>query len=129
MNQPRSIRHLLHTALLLLVLCGAGHIHSHVCLDGQEPAELVHFENLGGHPDHHEDDAVHADVENELMPQILLTKAPDQDSPLFLIAASLLTTRLQPPPRPHYLAVADSDTHHPPDALLPPSRAPPSYSV
>lgn len=119
--------HLLHTTLLLLVLCGAGHIHNHVCLDGLGPPELVHFEHLGGHPDHHEDD-IHADVENELMPQVLLTKVPDQDSPLFLVACALLLSQRQPPQRPHFLAFDNRNIHPPPTDLLPPLRAPPSYS-
>lgn len=120
--------HLLHTALLMLVLSGVGHIHNHVCLDGQEPPELVHFENLGGHPDHHADE-VHTDIEKELIPQVLLTKLPDQDSSLFLITCSLLLSQRQPLQRPHYLAFADRNIHPPPSALLPPLRAPPAHSV
>ncbi len=128
MQRPRHMPQLLHTALLMLVLAGAGHIHNHLCLDGQEPAALVHFENLGGHPEHHEDDAAHADIEKELMPQVLLTKMPDQDSSLFLIACALLLYEHQPLQRPLYLAFDDTDIHNPPSELLPPLRAPPTLS-
>ncbi len=120
---------MLHTALLLLVLCGAGHIHNHVCLDGQEPADFVHFETLGGHPDHHDDDAAHADVENEMMPQVLLTKVMDQDSSLFLISFSLLMMQRLAPRPVQYVAVDEKEFHRPPSALLPPLRAPPSHSA
>lgn len=120
---------MLHTALLLLVLCGAGHVHNHVCLDGQEPADLVHFENLGGHPDHHEDDAEHADIENELMPQLLLTKTLDQDSPLIGFALSLVLTTRLPAQRPHYLAAGGPGVYLQPPDLTPPARGPPSYSA
>ena len=128
MNQS-CIHKLLHTALLLLVFCGAGQIHNHVCLDGQEPAALVHFENLGGHPDHHDDDAAHSDIENELLPEGLLTKTLDQDGPLFAVALSLVLTERLPLQRPHYLLMDATSLHPPPFVLLPPSRAPPAYSA
>jgi|Laugrespbdmm15dd_1035085.scaffolds.fasta_scaffold76617_2 hypothetical protein len=127
MHKHAYMRRLLHTALLLLVLSGVGHIHNHICLDGKEPAELVHFENLGGHPDHHEDD-IHADVENELMPQVLLTKVPNQDSVLFLLTCSLLLCQHQPRQRQHYLTSDDHQNPRPPSELLPPLRAPPAHS-
>lgn len=128
MNQARPV-HWLHTALLLLVLCNTGHIHNHVCLDGQEPADLVHFENLGGHPDHHEDDAAHSDIENELIPQVLLTKTLNQDSPLFALSVALMLTERLPLQRPHYLAIDAHRINLQPSALKPPSRGPPPFSV
>src|SRR5690606_13890768 len=80
MTQSRHARYLLRTAMLLTVLVVVGHIHSHLCLDGQEPALSVHFEAFNGHPDHADDhyaDAEHVDVENELVPQgLLASKAP-----------------------------------------------------
>lgn len=129
MNRSRPIRHFLHTALLLVVLSGAGHIHNHVCLDGQEAEALVHFENLGGHPDHHEDDAAHSDIENELIPQMLLTKTPDQDGQLFVAAVLLVLTETLPAQRPHYVVVADGVVLRQPADLTPPSQGPPSSSV
>lgn len=128
MNQPRHMRFLLHTALLLLVLSGAGHIHNHVCLDGQEPADLVHFENLGGHPEH-EDDATHVDVENELMPQVLLAKTLGQDNPLHFATLSLLFSERPPVQGPYYLAGTASSHYLQPSELTPPSRGPPTYSA
>jgi hypothetical protein len=89
----------------------------------------VHFENLGGHPDHHEDDAAHADIENELMPQVLVTKAPDQDTPLFLVAMALLLTERQSTQPPHYIIADDRGVYLQPSDLLPPSQGPPSYSA
>lgn len=124
----RSRLHVLHTALLLLVLCGAGHIHKHICLDGQEATAVVHFENLGGHPDH-DDDASHVDIENEMMPQLLLAKALDQDSPLFLTAVALVVTEMRPLQRPLYLPADERAVYHQPSDLLPPSQAPPFHSV
>lgn len=128
MNQPRPIRNVLHTALLMLVLSCAGHIHNHVCLDGQEPPATVHFENLGGHPDH-PDDGTHADVENELIPQVLLTKTLDQDTPLFLTAVALVVVEVRPLQRPLYIATDERIVYHHPSDLLPPSQAPPSHSA
>ncbi len=122
------VQHVLHTALLMLVLSCAGHIHNHVCLDGQEAAAVVHFENLGGHPDH-ADDATHDDVENELTPQVLLTKTLDQDSPLFLFSTALLLTEAFPLQRPLHFIVEDRSAYHQPAELLPPAQAPPFHSV
>jgi hypothetical protein len=126
MPLPDYVRHLLHTALLLLVLAGAGSIHSHVCFDGQEAPLTVHFENLSGHPDHH-DDEIHVDVENKLLPQAVPGKPADQDAPLFMIAVLFLfiTPKSQPQ---RYRTHRDLDFHHPPADLLPPLRAPPANS-
>jgi hypothetical protein len=126
MQLPRTARYFLYTALILLVLGGVGNIHSHLCLDGQEPAVSVHFENLKGHPDH-EDDEVHVDVENELMAQALPGKAPDQDNPLFLTALCFVfCVRL--PQSQHYITRHDSGSYEDPGWLLPALRAPPHYS-
>jgi hypothetical protein len=124
-----SIRHLLHAALFMVVLSCAGHIHNHVCLDGQEVAATVHFENLGGHPDDHQDDATHEDVETELTPTVLLTKTLDQDTPLFLTAVALLVTEVRPLQRPLYVATDERIVYHQPSDLLPPSQAPPAYFI
>jgi hypothetical protein len=118
---------LLHLALLLLVLSGVGSIHSHRCLDGQEPAFTVHFENLNGHPEHAVDEA-HVDVEQDLTAQALPVKAPDQDSPLFLTALSFLFFCVRLPQRPPHGVQRDNHFHQPPSALLPPLRAPPHHS-
>jgi hypothetical protein len=126
MNLRRPIKHLLHTAMLLMVAMVVGHIHSHRCLDGQEPALSVHFEAFSGHPDHDGDDH-HDDVENELVPQGLPGKAPDHDAPLFLLSLSLLFT-FRPLPRQLQLQHRDDTYHPPPRQLLPPARAPPSRS-
>lgn len=128
MTKPLLARRLLHTALLLLVLCGAGHVHNHVCFDGLEPATLVHFENLGGHPDHDEDDTNHADVENELMPQVLLTKTANPDGQLFVIATALVLNELSPSQHPTYEMLDEQFIHYQAPHLLPPAQAPPSHS-
>jgi hypothetical protein len=108
------------------VLAGVGHAHSHHCLDGQEPAVTVHFENLAGHTEHHPDEN-HVDVEKELVPQALPGKAPDQHDMVFLLAFSLLLCRLTPQRQ------QCSDNYQPlflpsPPDLLPPLRAPPTRS-
>ncbi|MES2605151.1 MAG: hypothetical protein V4603_09445 [Pseudomonadota bacterium] len=140
----KYIRHLLHAAMLLMVLSGIGHIHSHRCLDGQEPAQLVHFENFKGHSHHeadaahgataelshalvethHDADELHNDVENELMPEGLLYKLPDVDTH-FVLLTSLLLVELLPPVQRHYVVDNDDGLHHYTTVLLPPLRAPP----
>jgi hypothetical protein len=124
MHLHQSARYFLHTALLLLVLAGVGNIHSHLCLDGQEPAVSVHFENLNGHPDHDDDAATHVDVDNELMAQVLPGKSLDHDNPLFL-AACLFLFCVRAPQKPHYIVQLDSGFYQPPAHLLPPPHAPP----
>jgi len=126
MRLSRSASYFLYSALLLLMLAGIGNIHSHRCLDGQEPAVSVHFENLSGHPDHDEDPA-HVDVENELMAQLLPGKPADQDSPLFL-AACLFIFCIRAPQKQQYLVESESSFYQAPDHLQPPPRAPPHRS-
>lgn len=126
MQLSRLACHYLYTALILLVLAGIGNIHSHLCLDGQEPAVSVHFENFSGHPDD-EDDEAHVDVETELMVQVLPGKSIDQDSPLFL-AACLFMFCMRAPQQQHYLVRRDSLFYQAPAYLQPPLRAPPHHS-
>jgi hypothetical protein len=119
-------RYFLHTALILLVLAGVGNIHSHLCLDGQEPAISVHFENLNGHPDH-EGDKAHDDVDNELMTEVLPGKSVDQDNPLFLAAVCFLFC-VRVPQRQYYVVHRESRLTEIPAYLQPPLRAPPHHS-
>jgi hypothetical protein len=112
--------------LILLVLAGVGNIHSHLCLDGQEPAVSVHFENLSGHPNH-DDDEVHVDVENEMMTQMLPGKPVDHDNPLFLAAVCFLFC-VRAPQKQHYIVLRESDFDQAPAYLQPPLRAPPHRS-
>jgi hypothetical protein len=127
MKYTRHARYLLRTAMLLTVLMVVGHIHGHLCLDGQEPALSVHFETFNGHPDH-EDDGSHDDVENELVPQgLLASKAPHHDAPALLLAFSLLFV-FQPSSRQLNYQRRDEIDHPSPPPLFPPSRGPPSHS-
>src|SRR5688572_14677818 len=126
MRLPIAARYLLHTALILLVLAGVGNIHSHLCLDGQEPPVSVHFENLSGHPEHAADE-VHVDVENEMMAQALPGKSVDYDNPLFLAAACFVLC-IKAPQRQHYIVLRESDFDQAPAYLHPPLRAPPHHS-
>lgn len=139
------VRHFLHTTLLLLVLGNAGHIHSHVCLEGQAPSNVVHFENLGGHPGHHDHDhhdshdqhvdaehsgdSDHVDIAKELLPQVMLPKTLDQDAPLFALAPSVVLAERLPMQRPWYLAIDARDRYLQPEHLIPPSRGPPAHSA
>ena len=123
-----SARFFLHTALFLLVLTGVGNIHSHLCLDGQEPAVSVHFENLlHGHPDHADDEAAHVDVDNELIAQVLPGKSLNQDTPLFL-AACLFVLCVRRPAQQHYVVQNDDSFYEAPAWLQPAPRAPPHHS-
>jgi hypothetical protein len=126
MRISSSHRNLLHLALLLLVLVGVGHVHNHLCFDGQEPPSVVHFENLGDHP-HHKDDATHDDVEEELTPQFLSGKPADLDAPVFLLVFSLLCLILRPRNR-SWSVTQETEPYRPPPVSLPPSRAPPSLA-
>ena len=126
MYLPQSTQGYLYTALIFLVLAGIGNIHSHLCLDGQEPAVSVHFENLNGHPDHEGDEA-HVDVDNELMAQVLPGKSVDQDNPLFLAAVCLLFS-IRVPQKSYSVVTRESGFSESPVYLQPPLRAPPHHS-
>lgn len=140
MKYSRQANNFLRTAMLMTVLMVIGHIHSHLCLDGQERGVSVHFETFSGHHDQDEDhlnvadhDAEvaadqHQDVENELVPQgLLASKAPDQGSPALLLAFSLLFD-VQPSPRQLDYQRRDELNQPPPTPLFPPQQGPPAYS-
>lgn len=65
-----KLQRLLRMSSFIAVFClfclTVGDVHAHLCLDGQEPAISLHFENLDGHPDHSEDDQEHNDYEYEI---------------------------------------------------------------
>ena len=118
---------LLRTAVLILVLALVGDISIHYCFDGQEPPVSVHFEKLNGHPDHQDQDQQHSDVDREVLSDILLTKLPDQDQPLFLSALLFLFAFVAPS---RQQASPDNISLHwqVPTSLRPPLRAPPRSS-
>ena len=117
----------LHLAVLILVLALVGDINSHYCFDGQEPPVSVHFENLNGHPDHQDQEQQHSDVEREVLSDILLTKAPDQDQPLF-VSALLFLFALVAPTRQQAYPDTVALYLQIPTSLRPPLRAPPRSS-
>lgn len=134
---------MLRAAMLMTVLLVVGHIHSHLCLDGQESGVSVHFETFSGHPDHDDDHALeiaghhhdgdidqhHNDVENELVPQgLLASKAPGHDAPPVLLLAFALQLAYQPSSSQLHYQRRDELNHPPHVPLFPPSRGPPSYS-
>lgn len=117
----------LHTAALILVLALVGNINSHYCFDGQEPPVTVHFENINGHPGHESQDQKHSDVDREVLSDILLTKLPDQDQPLFLSALLFLFVFVAPS-RQQTSPDNVSPYWQIPTSLRPPLRAPPRSS-
>ena len=111
-------------AVLAFVLVNIGDIHSHFCLDGQEPAVSLHFENLGGHPDHDVEDQEHNDFENEVTLKSLKTKTSDL-SKLFVsiaeegISFEITSSEIISHPLEEWLLPQR------PASILPPLRAPP----
>lgn len=126
MHLPPSTQGYLYTALIFLVLAGIGNIHSHLCLDGQEPLVSVHFENLNGHPNHEKEEA-HVDIDSELMAKVLPGKSVDQDNPLFLAAVCFLFC-IRVPQERYYVVNRESGFSESPAYLQPPLRAPPHHS-
>ena len=59
-------------ALFALLIATLGGAHGHYCFDGQEPAFSVHFDNMGGHLEHNEDDLAHHDADMALNLQTLI---------------------------------------------------------
>jgi hypothetical protein len=111
-------------AVLILMLMNLGDVHSHSCLDGQEPAVSYHFENLDGHPDHSNEEQIHNDYEYELSIDTLQAKSSGS-SDFFLVSLfphsfSVVSTQLYFIPTP-----VESFILNEPAAYLPPLRAPP----
>jgi hypothetical protein len=123
-NSP-SFQNILNVlAVFAFLLVNVGDIHSHMCLDGQEPAVSVHFENLNGHPEHVGDEQEHNDIENEIALKSLKSKTSDL-SKLFLSAS---TTGI--PSATAYTNKVSSTLDEvllpqKPANILPPLRAPP----
>lgn len=73
--------------MMFFVIVTIGDVHSHMCLDGQEPAVSFHFENLSGHPEHGMDEQSHNDYEYELTANTL--KAKSLDYGFYLLSSEL----------------------------------------
>lgn len=107
-----------------LVFQQAGDIHSHFCLDGKEPAVSLHFENLGGHPDHDEEEQVHNDYESELSINALQAKSSGTDFVYLINLFPELFTVLSGQQN-FSITVIESFIQKDSSAYLPPLRAPP----
>lgn len=111
-------------AVLALVSVNIGDIHSHFCLDGQEPAVSLHFENLNGHPEHIGDEQAHNDYENEFSLKSLKTKTSDlsklffSTSELGIPRASSISQKISP-------MLDEILLPNKPNSVRPPLRAPP----
>lgn len=111
-------------AVMAFLLVNVGDIHSHFCLDGQEPAVSLHFENLNGHPEHGEDDFEHNDVEFEVSLKSIKIKTSD-------FSKLLLSATDSGIPFSYNFVLKTTSTldeillPQKPDSILPPLRAPP----
>lgn len=116
---------LTYIALVFLLFLQAGDLHSHFCLDGQEPAVSLHYENLNGHPEHEQDEYTHDDIENEVNTVMMLVKAKFSSIDMAVnFQAGISFSLANPAPR---LAVSpDSHQTADPSVTLPPLRAPPA---
>jgi len=111
-------------AVFAFFMVNVGDIHSHFCLDGQEPAVSLHFENLNGHPGHIGDEEPHNDFESEIFLKSLKTKSSDI-SKLFLSvsdadipSAYVYSIKVSP-------TLDEALLPQKPASVLPPLRAPP----
>lgn len=124
-SQSSSHRNVLGVlAMMAFVLVNVVDIHSHFCLDGQEPAVSLHFENLQGHPEHQEEDDLHNDYESELSVKTLLAKSKYFSDFLPLASISVIFA-LIPSDTPVLLPGHELILFPNPAVLSPPLRAPP----
>jgi len=122
----RRNHHLLHIALIFLVLISFGDARTHLCLDGQETSPFVYFENFGGTPyqQHDDDDDVHVDIEADLTAQMISGPSSYQDVAVFLLAYSSLFLDSKTRAAPPSYSYLDASYSSPPQTL-PPPRGPP----
>ena len=74
----------------VLVMRVAG-VHVHMCLDGQEPPQSLHWGDAGVHDDEDHASGSHADFEIDLLDEALAKNLPpDLDLPALLVAALVL---------------------------------------
>lgn len=111
-------------AVFAFFMVNVGDIHSHFCLDGQEPTVSLHFENLNGHPEHVGDEEPHNDFESEIFLKSLKTKSSD-------ISNLFLTVSDTDMPSAYVYSIKVSSKFdeallpQKPASILPPLRAPP----
>lgn len=111
-------------AVLLLLIGNISHMHVRYCMDGQEAAVSIHFENGSSHADEIHDETDTFDVETELTLDTLLSKLFDNVN--VAIAGSLsfrfstITNKQRSLPAGLVLVPPN------PAFLLPPLRAPPA---
>jgi hypothetical protein len=81
-------------ALAFWLLSSWAGAHGHFCFDGQEPQVSVHMDMMGGHVDHHPDEA-HQDADIDLVKSVV-AKLIKIDLGLILLAALALALLLLP---------------------------------
>lgn len=111
-------------AVLLLLIGNVSHMHVRYCLDGQDAAVSIHFENGSSHADEISDETESLDVETELKLDTLLAKVFDGTS--VAIANSFTTHLFTNPKQPIPLPAGPILVPKNPASLLPPLRAPPA---
>lgn len=111
-------------AVLAFFMANMAEVHSHFCLDGQEPALTVHFENLVGHPEHGEKESEHNDLESEVSLQTIKVKSSDLTKAWLAVLDTgvLLTNSLI---QKVTFQLDEILFPQKPDRILPPLRAPP----
>ncbi|MGH8454317.1 MAG: hypothetical protein ACRESW_07175 [Nevskiales bacterium] len=63
-------------------------VHLHLCLDGQEPAQSLHWDDAGVHDDEAHASGSHSDVDLSLLDEGLVKKLPSGfDLPAMLVLA------------------------------------------
>lgn len=111
-------------AVFAFLSVNIGDIHSHFCLDGQEPAVTLHFENLNGHPEHAWDEQAHNDYENEISLKSLKTKTSEL-SKLFISVSEIGMPSAVYSPQKISSTLDERLLPQKPASVLPPLRAPP----
>lgn len=131
-NSKRTDRNFWRSALGFLFVCSfllvnIGNIQNHLCLDGQEPAYTVHFENFNGHPTHDENDEPHNDIEYDVSVKSINGKTFQFAKFVAIVISSELLPNTETSIT-HTPVAATSLPPQQPKGTLPPLRAPPLLS-
>lgn len=122
----KESRSALFAGFFAFLLVSAGDVHSHLCLDGQEPPVSVHFENLGGHPEHGDESGkdLHDDYEFELASAVLQLKYKQDLQPDLIALLADSFEHLSSSCSSLFIRVDSADACKA-AVGLPPARAPP----
>jgi hypothetical protein len=124
-NNNKHSTALTYGLLMVLLTLWVGGAVSHYCFDGLEPPVTVHFDNLSRHVEH-DSASGHLDFEKNVSSDNLLTKIFQIDIQQALVLFFVLLIQAC---KVSFVSYREQQlSYRSPQVILPPQRAPPTFS-